>query len=453
MADFACACAKTVLVGAAAGTLGEAHATAGRAPTIATGILSREAPHLTGATCKIAVLYKGMLGCPPGTVRNPYTARCVSIAGRRAKALLAGGEIGYGNMAAGYGWQRQTQQWQRQTQRRPRGNLAAAFGVQEERPLFRDEGVFRGQATAFAEPAPVTGCPPGTQRNPASGRCIKITGRTFKRLYPVAAPAPMVQEKPMWRQALIRPAIAALPEPEIVLPVGTASVAPQADRTTVLEWAAGQCATQRDAITGTPFTNMEAVQLQELVRLHNRTCTLATPLHTKVAVQHRMGEVATVPGSSGDHLTLDDFKALRTAMRRKNPVYKIPGRAHRPPPDSWKLYVASDARSGPDFASVLYVDVTRARMTATGPEYPLDSIKVDLGFIPLEHTDKAVCSPKMIVKFLDALSKTNRLLVPTAGGWKPVLGFPFPKSHWEKHRAEKISRLCADMARVLANPL
>jgi hypothetical protein len=151
-------------------------------------------------------------------------------------------------------------------------------------------------------------------------------------------------------------------------------------------------------------------------------------------------------------MTLDDFKALRDAMRRKNPTYKVPGRRHQPPPPEWKLYVASDNRSGPEFMSVMYVDVTKARATATGYQYPADSVKIDMGFIPKTVPPGALCNPKLIVDLLGGLSKAHRLLTPVAGGWRPVAGFPFTKAHWDKDRVEKVSRLCRDLTRILTHP-
>jgi len=152
-------------------------------------------------------------------------------------------------------------------------------------------------------------------------------------------------------------------------------------------------------------------------------------------------------------MTLDDFTALRNSMRRRNPKYKIPGRKHQPPPPNWKLYVASDNRSGPDFASVMFVDVTKVVQTAAGVQYPVESVVLDLGFIPLTITG-ALCSPRTIVDLLQQLTAANRLLTPVAGGWKPVAGFPFRRSYWSAPDAtERLNRLCRDLTKALANPM
>jgi len=171
---------------------------------------------------------------------------------------------------------------------------------------------------------------------------------------------------------------------------------------------------------------------------------MAAPLDAKIAAEHKAGVVATVPGDPHTHLTLADFDALRDSMRRRNPSYKIPARKHQPPPPTWQLYIASDNRSGPEFASVLFVDVTKGIHGPLGVEYPADSVKVDLGFIPLGGE---TCSPQMVVDLLLRLTASQRLLVPVAGGWKPIAGFPFAKKDWTKGRWEK---LCADLQKAAA---
>jgi len=137
-------------------------------------------------------------------------------------------------------------------------------------------------------------------------------------------------------------------------------------------------------------------------------------------------------------------------MRRRDPAYKIPGRRHQPAPPSWQLYIASDTRSGTDFASVLIVDTGKARVTANGVEYPDESIKIDMGVIPVAVPVGTACQPQMIVNLLDQLAKSNRLLDPVAGGWKPIIK-PRAKKYWEDDRAAKIVRLCNKLTAALTN--
>ena len=222
------------------------------------------------------------------------------------------------------------------------------------------------------------------------------------------------------------------------------------------DWANTNCINSRDPITGRDFKTLDSTALQELIRLHNRTCALATGLNDRVYAQHMAGQVATLPDGSA-HMTLDDFTALRAAMRRRNPAYKIPGRKHRPPPANWQLYVSSDSRSGPDFASVMYIDVSKARRTASGSsiEFPTEAVMVDLGFIPTAVLPGGLCSMNTIVNALKALDESHRLLTPVAGGWKPVSGFPFSKRYWganDRIRQERVSRLCRELVNIQARP-
>jgi hypothetical protein len=212
-----------------------------------------------------------------------------------------------------------------------------------------------------------------------------------------------------------------------------------------LEWASANCTNAVDPISGVSFALQP--DLNDMVRLHNGTCALAPGLHRKIVGDHKAGHIATLPGES-THLIKEDYDALRTAMRRKNPAYKLPGHKHEPPPPEWKLYVSSDNRSGDDYASVLYVDSTKIQMTKHGARYPIESIRVDMGFLPISGTF-AECNPQTIVQLLKRLSDGNKLLIPVAGGWKPIAGFPFPKKYWEKDRSAKLSRLCTDLTKFL----
>lgn len=337
----------------------------------------------------------------------------------------------------------------RQTQRRHRA-FAAAFGagsVSDAPPIFWDAPV-APQPQLYGDTTSLQPCPPGTQRNPDTGRCIKIGGRTFKRVL-----APPAQPKPAPTRQEIRRTSS---EPAPRLPVGTAAVAPLADRSTILGWATGNCTQQRDALTGIPLTSIDAAALQQLIRLHDGTCVLAPPLHTKAAAQHREGKPATLPTDPSSHMTLDDFKALRTAMRRTNPAYKLPPRRRQPPPTSWTLHIASDNRSGPDFVSVLYVDTSKVQLAPDGSRIITpESVRVDLGFLPLSTAAAAQCTSKTLIDLLVRVAAANRLLEPVAGGWKPAIaGFPFTKQYWRRDTTgDRANRLCKLLAYVMANPM
>jgi len=212
------------------------------------------------------------------------------------------------------------------------------------------------------------------------------------------------------------------------------------------------CKNDRDPITGIDFASADTATLQDVIRLHDRTCVLASQLHEKVATNHKAGQIVMVPDGSRP-LTLDDFKALREAMRRRNPAYKIPARKHQPPPPNWQLYISSDNRSGPDYASVLIVDSTKIHMGPAGPEFPEESVLMDLGFIPLTITD-GLCKPQMFVDLIRRLSEANRLLIPVAGGWKPIGGLPYSKRYWQtKDAKERLNKLCLDLTRALTTPM
>ena len=386
-----------------------------------------------------------MSGCPPGTILNPRTHKCVKATGRVAKQLLAAGDIGEANVAVA-----SNRSHRRRTSRAGVG-IAAAFGVVES-----------GRRSARTTRKFYNECNPGYERNPVTGRCIRIGGRVHRQRYappPPAAPSlfaaspgeapvqPPQQPKPKSNRRQ-------LTEVSPNIPLGTAAVAPLDAPERVQEWIIMNCNNAADPLTGIPFADASPSNLQELIRLHTNTCTFAAPLHAKVTAEHKAGKVATLPEDPTSHMTLDDFRALRDAMRRKDPGYKLPSRRHQPPPPEWQLYISQDNRSGDEFASVMFVDVTKAFETSKGIVYPVASVMIDLGFIPVTlHGAPALCAPQLMVTIIKRLADDNRLLTPVAGGWKPIAGFPFTKQYWATDRAAKFSKLCRDLTRALTTPM
>ena len=390
------------------------------------------------------------MSCPPGTVLNPRTLRCVKLTGRTAQKL-----INEGSLPNSYAYGPPAPTAARTTVRRPRTpTIASIFGA----------GAGGAPATAIAIRAPaapvlrmdeVVACPPGMNRNPSTGRCIKVGGRTYKR---VKAPAAV----PATAAVASLPVAAATAAAEVLrvasseapphLPVGTSGVVPLGDRRSMLAWLTDNCTNDRDPLTGQRFITAHPEYLQQAIRLSNRTCTTGPALNAKVTAEHRTGDVATIPGDATSHMTLDDFKALRAAMRRRDPAYKIPPRKHQPPPENWQLYVASDNRSGPEYASIMFLDVSKAERTAEGVQYPQTAVRMDLGFIPVTSVEGATCSVQTLVDLIKHANENNRLVSPVAGGWKPNAGFPFKKSYWEAGRVEKLSRLCRELAVVSTRP-
>jgi hypothetical protein len=364
------------------------------------------------------------MSCPPGTILNPRSFRCVRATGKLARNLARAGNVGEAEIAVAAMY---APAERRRTQRRGRNAVA---------PI-----VFYGAAPPTMRMEP-RACPQGSVMNPSTGRCVKVGGRVYQQLFP--APPPQIPQIADRRTTSEEP---------IALPAGESAVAPLGSRNLMAGWTVGNCRNRTDPLTGRQFSTADDAYLASVVRLHNNTCTSASALHTAVAVAHKAGHVASLPDST-DPLTMADFKVLRDVMRRREPGYKLPARRHQPPPPEWQLYVATDRRSGPEFATVAYVDITKARRTAYGVEYPAEAIRVDLGVIPITPPVGAMCSAGMIVDLIDRLAKEHRLVVPVAGGWKPAHGFPFTKSYWSTpQRTERFNRLCKDLARAVSLPI
>ena len=254
----------------------------------------------------------------------------------------------------------------------------------------------------YRQPRPRKPCRIDQQRNPTTGRCRRV----FQ---------PYTRRQPLNQRRLLSEAPA--------VPVGMATVAPLGAGS---GWIHNNCRNPHE---------VSSSDLPELIRMHNRKCITATHLHNKVA--------------AGSSFTNSELVALRTAMRRRNPAYELPGRTYQKPPPEWQLYVASDFRSGPDYASVLIVDTTKALQGPNGVEYPNESIRVDLGFIPLK-IDHTKCSAQTVLELTHRLASAHRLLkLSPDGEWKPIAGFPYSKRHWDTDGAERLTRLCMTLSKEI----
>jgi len=194
----------------------------------------------------------------------------------------------------------------------------------------------------------------------------------------------------------------------------------------------------------------DTATLQEVIRLHNKQCVVASRLNSYIAAKHKLGKPGTIPGTEIP-LTESDLIALRGAMRRKDPAYKIPRLKHNPPPPEWQLYISQDERSGPKFATVAFVDTTKALQTPTGYKYDDTALRIQLGFIPAFKPPGAVCSPQQIVDLLEIAAKAGILIVSAPGGWtSAVSGLPASKSVWQSADAgRRMNRLYADLTKLV----
>ena len=131
-----------------------------------------------------------------------------------------------------------------------------------------------------------------------------------------------------------------------------------------------------------------------------------------------------------------------------------PFRYKQLPPSSWKIYIASDTRSGPNFASVMFVDITKVVLDSHGrPYYPPECIAVDLGFIPISIAGTN-CSPQKISDLIESAAKSHKLLEHMYGTWIPTAGFPHKKHDWNEQHSivrQRINDMCKELVNVIRN--
>jgi len=398
--------------------------------------------------------------CPAGYILNPRTRNCVKASGRVAQGLVRRGDVN-----PIYGPPGPAPDARRATVRRPRAPAYGyGYGAPAPAPAYRPAygpsygPSYGAPAALYIEPP----CPYGQERNPRTGRCVKIGGRTYKKVRGLApAPAPAYGPAPAPAPTYGPPAYGqryggrTATEPYI-----RSMLAPMTDQAGIVGWTRAQCKNQVDPLTGRAFVSQDTASLQQLVRLHNKTCVSSTALKRQVDADRSRGITSVIPGTY-DPLNATDYESLAASQRRVGaptgygfpttaaPGYGGPGlgRGKAPRPPEWQLYIAQDTRSGPDYASVLIVDVTKAKTTAYGTEYPHESIRVDLGFIPVTGTQGAACSPQTLVDRIQRKDKKGALIFldPGSGRWKPIAPFPLLKTFWTTGRAAKLGQICSGL--------
>lgn len=364
------------------------------------------------------------MACPPGMVLNPHTFRCISSRGRIARELVKAGDLNAGELRFGA-----------LPPRRVTFKNRDHFRIQTETmrkqpdyiPVLFEDVPFKQQQQQQQIPQ----CPPGYERNPVTRRCIRIGGRTFKRMHP--------------REITDIP---------IIPSSGAAAPIPLSDRRTTLGWITNNCKNMIEPLTGKPLQSLPVDSLQEIVRLHDGTCATASSLQHHVITEQKRKRIVGIPGIPEILMNYDDFRVLRDAIRRRHPGFKFKSKEKVEFPAEWKLYVASDQRSGPDYASVGFVDITKGKRTMYGIAYPFDSFRIDLGYLPITSFPGTSCSIQTIVDLLGRLADANKLVHPDTvhGGWKPIAGFPFTKEQWKTpYSSQRLGRLCRDLAKALSS--
>jgi hypothetical protein len=153
-------------------------------------------------------------------------------------------------------------------------------------------------------------CRPDQERNPLTGRCRKIARHTYKNYQQRHQYG---QQRHQYGQ---RPLYGYQNTPMLYQPAGNRRRIPEHYQIR------RGCRNMQDPLTGLPINPQTAVQL------HDGTCVDAEPLHYKVASDHRSGRPATIPGNPRRLMNTEDFAALRTMMRYRNPAYKVPALKH-----------------------------------------------------------------------------------------------------------------------------
>ena len=412
--------------------------------------------------------------CPPGSVFNPQTLRCVKAGGRLGKRLQTPAltRRQSNNYAPSY----------------PRDipftrvapipiydavpQLAQAFtrSIRQSRiPILAPDlgrgrpDIGRGRPIIFGS-VPTRNptadqCPDGKILNPVTGKCVKVGGRVQRRIQrgpsneAYDARAPMIYTRKASK-----------------IPVST----PESMR----NWISTQCANMEEPFTGKNLKAMTEEEMGTLIKTSAGTCLRAEYLDRHIRHEREKGREVMDPLNPRRQLTLSNMDILGRTIRQVVPNYRIPQHTRRamgdklptrgalpipeaqapviprtrvtaPAPDltqrtritgtsypeNWKFFIGKDARSGNDFYSVYYYDKDMVTVMNDGVKIPTQAIVIDIGIIPafvgVVESGNPACTTSTLVEKLLALHKKQKLLHKLGNQLVATIELPGERARWK----------------------
>lgn len=415
--------------------------------------------------------------CPPGSVFNPQTLRCVKAGGRLGKRLQTPALTRRQSNNYQISYPRQSVPFTRVApipiyDAVPQLAQAITRSVRQSRIPILAPDLARGmpaRGTPFIfGPAPTTRggdpCPDGKILNPVTGKCVKVGGRVQRRIQrgpsneAYDARAPMIYTRKASK-----------------IPIST----PESMRT----WISSQCANTEEPFTGKNLKAMTEEEMGTLIKTSAGTCLRAEYLDRHIRHEREKGREVMDPLNPRRQLTLSNMDILGRTIRQVVPDYRIPQHTRRamgdklptrgalpvpaptpaatflrtrvtaaataPAPDltqrtritatsypeNWKFFIGKDARSGNDFYSVYYYDKDMATVTNDGVKIPTQAIVIDIGIIPafvgVVESGNPACTTSTLVEKLLALHKKQKLLHKLGNQLVATIELPGERARWK----------------------
>ena len=414
--------------------------------------------------------------CPPGSVFNPQTLRCVKSAGRLGRRIqtvpaVTRRQNTYPSVT------RLTPipvydavpELARAVTRSIRQSRLPVLAVDAPQRSFFTGPQLQTRIQPQLQAQPTYNqdiCPAGKVLNPESGKCVKVGGRVQRRL----------QRLPQGNVSGSSPPM---------LYTRKASKMPVGPRESMKNWISTQCANSEEPFTGKNLKAMTDDEMSSLIKTSAGTCLRAEYLDRHIRHERERGTEVMDPMNPRRQLTLSNMDILGRTIRQVVPDYRVPqytrraqGPATRQPaqapvtrlpatrsqgqgqgqapatrqpaqttrsglpipratsyPENWKFFIGKDARSGNDFYSVYYYDKDQATVTNAGVQIPAEAIVIDIGVIPafvgVVESGTPSCTTSTLVEKLLALHKKQKLLHKLGNQLVATIELPAERARWK----------------------
>jgi len=419
--------------------------------------------------------------CPPGSVFNPQTLRCVKSGGRLGRRIQTIPAVTRRMNTYQPTYQPVTRltpipvyntvpQLARAVTRSMRQSRLPVLASDSQRSFFMPPpaSTMQGPVSipATLGQGPVSRgqpqenrCPAGKVLNPETGKCVKVGGRVQRRL-----------------QRLPQDAEGSPP----MLYTRKASKMPVGPREAMKNWISSQCANSEEPFTGKNLKAMTDEEMVSLIKTSAGTCLRAEYLDRHIRHERERGTEVMDPMNPRRQLTLSNMDILGRTIRQVVPDYRVPQytrkaaretqplpqaqppatrlpatrsqgqgqQATRQPPvtrvpipqatsypDNYKFFIGKDARSGNDFYSVYYYDKDQATVTNAGVQIPPQAIVIDIGIIPafvgVVESGNPACTTSTLVEKLLALHKKQKLLHKLGNQLVATIEMPAERARWK----------------------
>jgi len=409
--------------------------------------------------------------CPPGSVFNPQTLRCVKSGGRLGRRIQTIPAVTRRMNTYQPTYQSVTRltpipvydalpQLARAVTRSMRQSRLPVLAHDSQRdfmgppiPATLGQGPLQTRGQQEQE----NRCPAGKILNPETGKCVKVGGRVQRRL----------QRLPQGGSEGSPP----------MLYTRKASKIPVGSREAMKNWISSQCANSEEPFTGKNLKAMTDEEMVSLIKTSAGTCLRAEYLDRHIRHERERGTEVMDPLNPRRQLTLSNMDILGRTIRQVVPDYRVPqytrkaqvkfatrqgpalpvqgqGPATGQPatrqpltrtglpvpkatsyPDNWKFFIGKDARSGNDFYSVYYYDKDQATVTNAGVQIPPQAIVIDIGIIPafvgVVESGNPACTTSTLVEKLLALHKKQKLLHKLGNQLVATIEMPGERARWK----------------------